>query len=401
MISWRLASFILILSLSLAGIGHAQGPTVEVADSSGAIFSLADVRILGDWHIAGRRDNASVALSAQDLISLKFTDKRAPAAPRGPHVVFPTGEVLAGEVVVSNVDDLKITSELIGEANIPITCVAGFVLDAAKDQAVADLAMRIRRGDRRTDQVLLKNGDVVAGTFELIDADSVRIERNGKSVTLARELVAAVALDPSLLDYKVGSEFFGLLRLTDGSVLHVAKLETQENRVKIQARFGASVIADATELVDVQFRNGRVVYLSDLEPAEAEAKPFLDNPMPHRRDRCVLGGPLQVKGRIYTKGLGVRSYSKLSYELSGFDRFEALVGLDDAAGPQACVRFRVVIDGKPAFDSGEMVSSSDPKPVKLSVKGARRLDLVVDFALRGDVQDFADWCDARLIRSTQ
>ena len=62
------------------------------------------------------------------------------------------------------------------------------------------------------------------------------------------------------------------------------------------------------------------------------------------------------------------------------------------------MQFIVKVDGKQVYDSGEMTSAVDPKPIAVPLKGAKRLELIVDYAKRGDVQDYADWADARLIR---
>jgi hypothetical protein len=38
-----------------------------------------------------------------------------------------------------------------------------------------------------------------------------------------------------------------------------------------------------------------------------------------------------------------------------------------------------------------------PVPIDIDLSGGKQIDLVVDFADRADVQDWADWLDARLI----
>jgi len=38
-------------------------------------------------------------------------------------------------------------------------------------------------------------------------------------------------------------------------------------------------------------------------------------------------------------------------------------------------------------------------PARVDLAGAKRLDLVIDFADRADELDHADWLDARLIRA--
>ena len=122
------------------------------------------------------------------------------------------------------------------------------------------------------------------------------------------------------------------------------------------------------DVVDLSFRNGRVVYLSDLKPVSVREQPFLDDAMPFRSDQSVLGHPLRLGGRVYTKGLGVRSFCGLAYQVEGFHHFEATFGLDESAGPFASVRFLVKVDGQTSFESPEMLASSAPKQLHIGLK---------------------------------
>ena len=149
---------------------------------------------------------------------------------------------------------------------------------------------------------------------------------------------------------------------------------------------------------------GPVVYLSDLEPLDYLHLPFLSIPWSYGRDRNVLGGELQVAGTSYAKGLGMHSTARLAYTLDGaYERFDAQLAIDDAAGQGGSVVFRVLVDRGGRWDSefqSPIVRGGDaPQPCSVNLQGAARLALVVDFADRADQQDHADWLDARLIRA--
>jgi len=62
------------------------------------------------------------------------------------------------------------------------------------------------------------------------------------------------------------------------------------------------------------------------------------------------------------------------------------------------VRFRVFVDGREKAASATIRGGDKPVPLRVDLAGAKRLDLVVDFADRGDQLDHADWLNARLIR---
>jgi len=120
---------------------------------------------------------------------------------------------------------------------------------------------------------------------------------------------------------------------------------------------------------------------------------------PYHRDAAVTGHPLRVAGQTFDHGLGTQSRTLLAYRLAPGDRrFQTLVGLDDRAGPQGSVVFRVLLDGREKFASPPMSVRDAPKAIDVDVAGAKVLILVTEFGPRGDVRDYADWIEARIIR---
>ncbi|SFQ30094.1 NPCBM-associated, NEW3 domain of alpha-galactosidase [Amycolatopsis arida] len=109
------------------------------------------------------------------------------------------------------------------------------------------------------------------------------------------------------------------------------------------------------------------------------------------------GGPITLGGRVYAKGLGGHAHSEQVYHLGGrCDRFRAVVGLDDVAGPRGSVVFQVWTDGRLRHDSGPRVPGAPPVPVDVPLRGAETLRLVL--ADGGDFvpDDLGDWADARV-----
>ena len=76
-----------------------------------------------------------------------------------------------------------------------------------------------------------------------------------------------------------------------------------------------------------------MVYLSDLKAAGYRHIPYLQLSWPYRTDRSVLGARLRVGGRVFLKGLGMHSPSRLTYDLlQPYRRFDAQLAIDDDAG---------------------------------------------------------------------
>ena len=118
----------------------------------------------------------------------------------------------------------------------------------------------------------------------------------------------------------------------------------------------------------------------------------------------MLGGPLTVDGKRYFKGIGLHSAARVTYKLDrSYERFEATIALDDAAQDRGSVLFGVYVmqDGnwKEAYQSLAIRGGKEPQKVSIDLRDAKGLTLTADFADRGDELDYADWLDARLIKS--
>ena len=119
----------------------------------------------------------------------------------------------------------------------------------------------------------------------------------------------------------------------------------------------------------------------------------------YRVDRTVDGHPFQLAGQTYDRGIGTQSTTFLVYPLEPGDRrFQALVGVDERAGPLGSVVFRVLVDGKERFKTPPMTDHDPPRTIDVDVAGGKFLILATEFGDRGDVRDLADWVEARLIR---
>ncbi|MFO0945123.1 MAG: NPCBM/NEW2 domain-containing protein [Planctomycetota bacterium] len=388
--------FGLFAAIAIARVAPGQGLTVTARTCEDQEIALHDVKLTSGWKVTGTKEGATVDLAGMDLVSIEFSDKPFPNKLKGTFLRFPTGEQLAAELLSSDDEKLRARSSLLGEFTVPLSAIEAAVLDPEYSENITSLVRRA--ADRHGDEVLLKTRDYVSGTITGVKPDKIALLRDDQEVFLEKARVAGIAFDPSLVDYKSTAEFHAQIRLSDGSVLNLVEIVSDGPKLSLKTGFGASLAVDAAEVVDLSFRNGRVSYLSDMKPDSAVHEPFLDDHVVPRMDRSASGTPLRMRGRVYAKGIGVRSRSELTYPLDGFVRFDAIVGLDESAGPQASVRFRVLVDGQAAFDSGEMIASTDPRPVQVPVRNAKRLTLVVEYESRGDVQDFADWCDARLSR---
>lgn len=117
-------------------------------------------------------------------------------------------------------------------------------------------------------------------------------------------------------------------------------------------------------------------------------------------DRSIREQPLSIGGQKFAHGVGTHAHSVLWIDLAGgSERFQASVGVDDAANGPATIVFKVLGDGKKLFDSGVMKPGQAAQAVDVDVRGVKFLMLVVGDAGDGINFDHGNWAEARLLVS--
>jgi hypothetical protein len=168
---------------------------------------------------------------------------------------------------------------------------------------------------------------------------------------------------------------------------------------------GAGEIGPWGDVIMLQPFRSHITYLSDMTNLGYKHVPYLDQEWPYRLDRTLSSGRLRHGGRLWLKGVAMHSSSRLAIETSGiYEEFQAEVGIDESAGRQGSVVFRVYVQDssggwRKAYESGVVRGGDARVPVRVNVAGAPRLALIVDFADRGDQWDHALWLNARLVKS--
>jgi hypothetical protein len=237
-----------------------------------------------------------------------------------------------------------------------------------------------------------------AAAVRSIDRNGVTVLWEGKERTIPTGRLHGILLANPPVEAGEGTRL--QVRTVRGERIEGRLVPAEEPGVRIRTAAGPVLAVPAARIERIEVVGGSVVHLSDLEPAEVEETPWLGSrTWPHRRDLCVAGTPLRVRGTTYSRGLGTHSRCRLVYDLAGgFRRFRAVLALDDTAPARAAAIVRVLVDGEPGTDERTLRAGEPPIPVDVDVEGARRLTLVVDFGEFGDIGDRVDWCDARLVR---
>ena len=409
-----------------------------VAASSAVAQSTA---ILAD----GKRANATLAgIDAELKISLREADviRVLPLADlvlwgayrdveRGAQIVLGDGSLIVGDVL--DIGEKEIT---IGDATglgrvlwepslLPRSAVRGIIYQPPVDPLARDkLLADVRRFDGREDELRLVGGEVLRGTL-LADGpkpagpqaanaerDDFRLAINGRTEPLLVHAARVQALLLASPARGTAAQPTMTLGLADGSLVNCRGLTVGTNLVELQLAGGGALKSLHAEddgggfwreVKLVQPRTPRVKYLAELETIGFKHIPFTSLGWPYGRGENVLGGRLRSGGSISLHGLGMPSASRLAYEVpAGWKRLEAEVALDDAAGLDGSVICKVIVeDGgqwRAAYESPIVRGGDVPLPVKVDLKGVSRVALLVEYADRGDVLDYANWLNVRLVK---
>jgi hypothetical protein len=384
--------------------------TAVAVPVDGARFPAALAGIAADGAITFRSGGERRRLKADELVVWgRYRD-----SDRGAQLLLADGSLLVADLVRLDQEQAAAYSDLFGDIELPLSAVRSLLFQPSVDPAQRDAAWRrLARSPAADDQLRMENGDLLDGTLQSLaateDGTAFRLlfSRQGQSVELPLDKVSAVRFNPALVA-RIPATGRIQLGLRDGSWLMVDAVETAATAVTLRLAAAVRLQAHPDDLWPaiclVQPAGGRVVYLSDREPAGYKHVPLLTAVQPLGRDGTPPDGGLRVGGDLVRKGLSMPSASRVAYELDQpYRRFEADVVLDDRAAPSGSAIFRVFgDDGSGAwrrlYESPPVRAYAPPQPVSVDLQGVRRLALIVDMADRGDVQDWGNWCYARWIR---
>jgi hypothetical protein len=409
----RLAPLALAMVASVLCLGAdeppAAGPTVPsdpvfsalMIDGTVASGRIRQISPNGDVTLVPAR-GADQVLPFRRLVKLSRDGLLSMGAPEKQLVLLPEGDRLYRAVIGAATETkLDVQSLTFGKVSIPLESLAGLVLEPPADEdASFDLVNRVRTEPRASEILwLAPNGDRVQGGFLGLDEKTIKFQASTGPIALELAKVVALGFDARVVAYPKPEGPFFELTASDGSRLGVTNPKIEQGEVIASTRFGAPIRLALNDLVHLHTRSDSIVYLADREVAEAKYVGYVGPTRPFRRNGSVDGHPLRLAGQIYDRGLGTQSRTILAYRLTPGDRrFQALVGLDDRAGPLGSVVFRVLVDARERYISPPISARDTPKAIDIDVEGAKLLILITEFGERGEVRDFADWVEARLLR---
>ena len=383
--------------------GVAAGADFHTIDGKTTIGELKAVDAKGMLTVQPE-NGAATRLPADEVMRIDFTEDVEPdELLEGVILYLPHGDRMGGKLVKSSQTSLEIESASLGKVKLSLENLIAIEFRRAGEQLKDIEKMRAQLLNNRTrnDVSFSANGDQVSGILVGFDGNTVALKSSLGNISLKTSRLFGVALaarsrrppPPTLL---------AVVRCMDGSRVTGQLRPAPAGGLTLQLLAGPQVRVAKGQLIDVVFKQGKLVYLSDLKPSAQKVTPYFggDPTWPYRRDRNYDGKPIRVAGKTYQKGLGMFSGMTLTYDLGGgFKKFAARVGIDDAdINNQGDVTVRVLADGKEAYKKAGLTRRGGPAAVQLSMEAVKTLQLVVEFGGNMHFGDLTDWANAHLIR---
>ena len=287
----------LLALLFTAPWGFAQDGVIVTADNRSITAKSIRITPKGDGLTLSFQDNGGKeqTLSADEVVELVLGSRRVKPAeepvPEDIKVVRSTGDIFLGKVGAASGTGIRLKSPVWGERVILFEQLHAVLFPVNLHALPTEPPSQID-----ADVILRKSGDRGEGTLMGISSGGVtyKSRRLDRNETVALADTAGVWLVEIEAPPKPPGDLYSLVLTRDGSSIQ-GRIQTLESGVlSIQDLYGQTLKIAAGHVSAIYMKNGRVVYLSDLDPSDRQedanfirsTRPLpSDLEYPFRRDR--------------------------------------------------------------------------------------------------------------------
>ncbi|HEY1629272.1 MAG TPA: NPCBM/NEW2 domain-containing protein, partial [Tepidisphaeraceae bacterium] len=336
-------------------------------------------------------DHDSISLSSSgknqqipidQLLRLERTDKPVAIASKF-IAMLSGGDRAAGLPRAIQGDNLIWENPTLGELSLPLRSVVAIVRSGDE----------ISPASGTEDVVTLSNNDTVHGIITAVSGAAISLQQSGGDVTsVPLDSIARIVFASTAAAARKQARGFRIT-LADQTAITASKVQLDGEKISATLLDGTNRSLPAVMIVAIEQINGPVAWLSSLVPSENVQTPFLDVSWPTRFDRAVDGEPIRFGDKIFAHGIGVHSYSRLSFAIEpSWHSFRTQFAI---AGnlPYANVTARIKLDQSVAYEKANFRSGVLALPVNIPLDGHHQLTLEVDYGENDDVQDRFNWIE--------
>lgn len=381
---------------------------VQIVDVNDRVFSARSVSIVTDggksYLVFEDHTGKTQRMECQDVVEVSFGSLQIPNlfGEADVRIVCTNGDAFYATIVREG-ERAQLKSEHLGEFELPFERIQRIEFMGNKDAFPKQHPTEISE-----DTFLTAKGDKPKGTLIKLGPKELLYRSGADDFSLLLKDMAVVYLLPLDKLPETPRDLYAIVTARDGSTVqgHISGLA--KGVLTLKSFYGQDFSIATAGLASIYFKNGRVIYLSDIDFKTEEDANYIRGIKPapsdfkdefkYRRDKSVKETKLAIRGKEFKKGLGVHAKSKLTVPLNGaYKKFITTVGIDDVAQGHGNAIFEIWVDGRKEF-SRAMTGNDDPHTVSINVENAQELVLLVDFGEDGNTGDCADWAMARLIR---
>ena len=314
-------------------------------------------------------------------------------------VVMTNGDRLAVDIIRLRDDSVSCRTFADFDLPIPIEFVRALVLKFPRStKQRSELLGLIDAHDEKDDIILIENGDRITGELRDLGTSDAVLETANGEVKAPRAGIRAIAMNVDLATPIELPDTYDIVLMTDGSSLSVKSLASTDNALSGTTLFNAEFKVSLKHVAAIFARRPRIVPLLQLKPEQWTYTPFISGSRRLELNRNSFQQDLRLSGRRYPQGLGMHSRSAATWKLNGkYSSFVSDFGIDDLANGRGSVEFRVVVDDEVRFKTTVVGRSRRQSTGMINLQDASHLKLEVDYAIRGDLFDIANWCEPVLI----
>ena len=388
------------MPLSLASAQEVTVQTLSGESINGKLVSIAD----GQLAITAEAGAKQVAVDA--LVSIQFkSEKPAATASSLVQATLLDGTSFYASKLTIDGDSTSATSPVFGEVKFSRKQITNLRI-APEVKTLNERWTELTGRENQKDLLVIKKSDTdldfAPGVVGDIDDANVKFLLGADELPIKRTRVyGLVFYRPDRPKNSPAAK----VKLQAGDVLNVSAVSLKDGKFALKLLSGSDIELPATAVQSMDFSQGKIEYLSKLEPRDVAFTPFFDDDTERklfqfRRDQTMDGLPLKLGGKAYKRGLWIHSRTKLTYRIgTDFSRFEALMGIDENLENVHLGHVHVVIsgDGKKLLEA-DVAGKDKPVSVNLDVSGVRDLEILVDFGRNAGICDHLDLVDARVIK---
>jgi hypothetical protein len=360
---------------------------------------------LSDKEIVFRATSGQVTAPVADALLLDLQrDQPLPSGLKYTEVELTDGTVLHAVKVAIKGKDVELTLAVSNiKAKVPLAAIVSLLNDAQDAAVKQEWQTRCVAKKGNQDILALKvNGvlNALEGTLGEVGTDKgeIAFEFELGGARKKRNVDPAKAQGMLFLRTLSADAPSPVCKLFDlhQNVIVVGKLALKATGFAVTSVSGATVEYPRTTVARLDYSNDKVVFLSDMKPAELVEKSRQGRKETLRNNKNLDNGTIQVEDQVFSKGLAVHSHTEVTYNLDGkYQKLEAVLGMDAMVGGDGRPVVRIETDGKEVF-AATITRKDRRKELNIPVKGAKQLRIVVTSSGLFDFGDHVDFANAKL-----